>query len=352
MADSTDDNSEPNAPRRDVLKGILGAPVVAAFASPAFASPNEQPPTDVFKPHAYSEQTVDLGEVKMNYVVAGSPSKPAILIIPAQTESWWGYEKAIKVLEKDFQVYAADLRGQGRTTWTPRRYTLDNMGNDLVRFIDIVIKRPVITTGCSSGGVLSAWLSAWAKPGQIRASHYEDPPLFASETEPLYGHSIKQAAGPFLEAFGIYLGDQWRVGNVPGLIAALQKLGRGAPPSLGAGAPPPGLGGSPASLREYDPEWGRSFVQGLVARSCPHDVMLAQVKVPVMFTHHARSIDPKTGGLVGAISDFQVEKVRELVTSAGQKFELVDCPDAAHTMHAAEPERFAKILGDWAKKQA
>ena len=42
------------------------------------------------------------------------------------------------LLAEHFQVFAVDLRGQGRSTRTPGRYTLDNMGNDLVRFIDLV----------------------------------------------------------------------------------------------------------------------------------------------------------------------------------------------------------------------
>ena len=136
---------------------------------------------NVFVSHAYSERTVNLGEVTMNYAVSGSPETPALLLIPGQTESWWGFEAAIKVLEKDFQVYAVDLRGQGRSTWTPRRYTLDNMGNDLVRFIAVQVKRPVIVSGNSSGGVLASWLAAFAMPGQVRGAHLEDPPLFASE---------------------------------------------------------------------------------------------------------------------------------------------------------------------------
>ena len=73
----------------------------------------------------------------MNYVGRGAHlnSKPRMLLIPGQTESWWGYEASIRILEADFQVYAVDLRGQGRSTWTPGRYTLDNMGNDLVRLL-------------------------------------------------------------------------------------------------------------------------------------------------------------------------------------------------------------------------
>ncbi len=42
-----------------------------------------------------------------------------------------------------------------------------------------------MVSGLSSGGVLSAWLSAYAPPGLVRACHYEDPPLFASEVNPV-----------------------------------------------------------------------------------------------------------------------------------------------------------------------
>ena len=93
----------------------------------------------------------------MNYATAGSPGKPALLLIPPQTRSWWNFEAAMKLLGPDFQVFAVDLRGQGRSSRTPGRYTLDNMGNDLVRIVDLVIKRPVIVSGCSSCGLLPVW---------------------------------------------------------------------------------------------------------------------------------------------------------------------------------------------------
>jgi len=327
--------------RRDFLQAMIAAPVLAAARVETAQA--GQPQRDAFVKHAYDEHTVNLGEVVMNYVVSGSATSPALMLIPGQTESWWGFEKAIALLDKDFQVYAVDLRGQGRSTWTPRRYTLDNMGNDLVRFIALVIKRPVITSGCSSGGVLSAWLSAFAMPGQVRGSHYEDPPLFASEYNPLYGQSIRQTAvsGSF-QAFVKFLGDQWSIGDWKGLVTSR------------AGGPRPNSGGPnlepPQNLKEYDPEWARAFLEGTVAQSCPHERILSQVKVPVLFTHHARAIDPATGQLSGAISDLQATKVKELVTAAGQSFEYVSLPDAAHAMHQADPARFAQVLTAWAKK--
>ena len=97
-------------------------------------------------------------------------ARPALLLVPGQTESWWGYEAAMEILKDSFQVFAVDLRGQGRSGRTPGRYTLDNMGNDLVRFIQGVIGRPTVVSGLSSGGVLAAWLSAYAPAGLVRGA--------------------------------------------------------------------------------------------------------------------------------------------------------------------------------------
>ena len=86
-----------------------------------------------------------------------------------------------------------------------------------------------------------------------------------------------------------------------------------------------------------------------VGQSCPHERMLAQVKVPVLLTHHARAVNPGTGQLTGAMSDVQAAKVREIVTAAGQRVEYVSLPDAAHAMHQADPARFAQVPTTWAR---
>lgn len=301
---------------------------------------------NVFQPHSYPEKQADLGEVRLNYAEAGSPENPALLLIPGQTESWWGYEKVMQRLEETFHVFAVDLRGQGRSSWTPGRYTFDNFGNDLVRFLATVVQRPVVVAGNSSGGVLSAWLSAYAMPGQIRAALLEDPPLFACERNPLYGHSISQAAAPFFKNLNDFLGDQWKVGDWAGFAREFARL---MPQAAAARAP---LTGSepPLNIQEYDPEWGRAFHQGTVSLSSPHHLLLAQVKTPILLTHHVHGIHPETGALMGAISDFQVSQVKRLVESAGMPFEYVALPEAHHQMHIHDPEGYAKIFVEWASR--
>lgn len=305
-----------------------------------------------FVPHGFEEHTADLGEIRMNYVVSGAPGLPALLLIPGQTESWWGYEKALPLLADHFQAYAVDLRGQGRSSWTPGRYTLDNFGNDLVRFIDIVIGRPTLVSGLSSGGVLAAWLSAYAKPAQVRGAVYEDPPLFASETNPACGPSIRQSMGPVFAVWSKWLGDQWSVGDWAG---SLRAMPREVPPVLLGGlaamadtqSPPPGAE-PPQNLREYDPEWARAFVTGTVGAGCDHAAMLASVRVPVLFTHHFRRVDPATGHLLGAIADQQADRVRQLVEAAGQPFTYRSFPEMPHSMHGSDAELYARTVTDWA----
>jgi pimeloyl-ACP methyl ester carboxylesterase len=298
-------------------------------------------PDETYIPHAFPEHLADLGEVQLNHATAGDPWKPALLLIPGQTESWWGYEAALPLLAEHFQAYAVDLRGQGRSTRTPGRYTLDNLGNDLVRFIDLVIGRPTIVSGLSSGGVLSAWLSAYAKPGQVLAAHYEDPPLFGSQVNPATGQGIRQGIGSAFHLWSTYLGDQWSIGDWEGMRAAAPEILLPWMANLMSPGDAP-----PQILKEYDPEWGRAFWTGSVAASCDHERMLRAVKVPVLLTHHFRTVDDQ-GLLIGALSDIQAARVRDLLGEAGVTVDYRSFETMGHSMHGQDPQLFTDTLVDW-----
>jgi pimeloyl-ACP methyl ester carboxylesterase len=302
-------------------------------------------PDETYVPHAFPEHLADLGEVQMNYATAGAPSKPPLLLIPGQTESWWGYEQAMPMLAEHFEAFAVDLRGQGRSTRTPGRYTLDNMGNDLVRFIDLVIGRPTFVSGLSSGGVLSAWLSAYAKAGQVVAAHYEDPPLWSSETEPATGQGVRQGIGATFRLWSTFLGDQWSIGDWDGLRAAAPDL---LPAWMQAIFTPPEE--PPQNLREYDPEWGRAFWIGTVAASCDHERMLRSVNVPVLLTHHFRQVDERTGLLMGALSDVQATRALELLAQVGVSVDYRSFDAMGHAMHRQDPRLFTDTVAAWATK--
>ncbi len=103
-------------------------------------------------------------------------------------------------------------------------------------------------------------------------------------------------------------------------------------------------------MKEYDPEWGRAFWEGTVAKNCPHEMLLTQVKTPILLTHHFRMINPDNGALLGAMSDLQAAKAQELMSQAGAAVEYASLPDAAHAMHNADPKRFTDVVTKWAKQ--
>ena len=111
---------------------------------------------------------------------------------------------------------------------------------------------------------------------------------------PAVGQSIRQSIGPIFAVMAKYLGDQWSIGDWDGMVASLpSELPEWM--TMLAGAFGMGDGGPPQELKEYDPEWGRAFWTGSFYASCDHERMLESVKVPVLFTHHFRTIDEEDG---------------------------------------------------------
>lgn len=78
----------------------------------------------------FIETTLDTGEIKLNYVV-GPDNGPPLVLIPGQGLSLESYQKSLPLLSKEFQVYAVDVRGHGKSTWTPGEYNFINMGMDI-----------------------------------------------------------------------------------------------------------------------------------------------------------------------------------------------------------------------------
>ncbi|KUN25929.1 hydrolase [Streptomyces antibioticus] len=311
---------------------------------------------DSFVPHRFTEHLVDLGEIRMNYVAEGDPSAPALLLVPAQGESWWGYEDAIGVLSEQFQVFAIDLRGQGRSTWTPGRYTLNTWGADVERFIDLVIQRPTVVAGNSSGGLITAWVAAYAKPGLVRGAILEDPPLFGSQATPPYGPGMAQTLGPIFALWAKWLGPQWSIGDWTGMVkAAPDELPPFLHPGIGfmMGDPDnPDAGASPTPpqhMKEYDPEWAQAWVSDAANAGCDHAALLAQVKTPVLLTHHFHITDPDTGQLMGAMTDIQAGQARRLLESTGQPVTYTPL-EAPHTLHEPLAQQYADIITAWIKK--
>jgi hypothetical protein len=132
-----------------------------------------QVPEKTYVPHAYPEQLFDTGEVLLNYATAGSAERPALVLIPGQTESWWGYEAAIGLLKDHFQPYAVDLRGQGRSGRTPGAIHWITSGGS-GSFHRVSHSAAGDCQRSLLWRVIAAWFSAYAPPGVLRGAHSKD----------------------------------------------------------------------------------------------------------------------------------------------------------------------------------
>lgn len=96
----------------------------------------------------FGEQHFKANQVNINYVV-GPNNGPALVLIPAQMGTWESYRKVLIPLSKDFQVYAVDIRGHGKSSWTP-------------------------------GGIIALWCAANV-PERTAGIILEDAPMFSAE---------------------------------------------------------------------------------------------------------------------------------------------------------------------------
>jgi pimeloyl-ACP methyl ester carboxylesterase len=91
---------------------------------------------------------------KIHYVKAGEPKndRPALLLVHgfgASTDHW---KKNIADLKEEFEVYAIDLLGFGRSEKADTAYSGDLWCDQLHDFIQEVIQRPAVVAGNSIGG--------------------------------------------------------------------------------------------------------------------------------------------------------------------------------------------------------
>ena len=83
----------------------------------------------------FEEKYFDTGEVKLHYLVGPNNGLPLVLI-PAQGLSLESYQRVLVPLSKDFQVFAVDVRGHGKSSWTTGNYNFPNMGKDFKKLLE------------------------------------------------------------------------------------------------------------------------------------------------------------------------------------------------------------------------
>ena len=311
-------------------------------------------------PQGFTEKKFNAGEVVLNYI-EGPDNGPPLLFIPGQMEFWQGYKLVIPHFSKKYHVFTVDLRGHGKSTRTPGRYSYNICGEDLKLFLEKVIKNPAIVSGLSSGAVLSLWLAANA-PEYVSVAISEDPPLFSSMfpriKEEKFMYRLFQTAiealdkperdiKGFFAKQGIPIKGKEKLLMMPSFIASYRaislelnkKFRRSKPYDLFNARFDERAGLK--FISEYDVDFSKATIDGRLSEGFNPEETLKKILCPVLLIHAYWSRH-KTWGLLGALDNKDVEKISSIV----RDIKVVKV-NAIHDVHLAKPKIFIEAVDEY-----
>ncbi|HRZ41883.1 MAG TPA: alpha/beta fold hydrolase [Bacteroidales bacterium] len=311
-------------------------------------------------PEGFIEKQFNTGAVTLNYV-EGPKNGPSLLFIPGQMEFWQGYNLVLPYFSKKYHVFVVDVRGHGKSTFTPGKYSYNLIGEDLKLFLEQVIKERTIVSGLSSGGILSLWLAANA-PECVLTAIIEDPPYFSSiypriKEEKYMYYLFKTAIETlgngrrdirsFFARQGIPLKDKENLLLMPSFIASYRSISLALNKKIRPHKKYDLLNArfdQRAGLKfisEYDVDFSKATIDGRLTEGFDPEETLKKIQCPVLLIHAYWSRH-KTWGLIGALDDDDVEKIR-----SGLKDLKVVRVDAIHDVHLAKPKIFIKVISEY-----
>lgn len=309
----------------------------------------------------FTEKQVTLEDgTVINYGEGPDNGKEPLLLIHGQGMTWEDYAKVLPDLSKNFHVYAVDVHGHGESSWNPDKYSAKAIGEDYIWFIENVIKRPVIISGHSSGGLLTAWLAA-NSPENIRGIVIEDAPFFSTEPgnrENTYAwidgfklyHDFTQQneETDFLKYYmersywkKIFGEKLWK--RFTRDVIAYRNSHPNEPVRLFY--LPPSINRIwEAITYPFDRRFSETFYDYSWFEGFDQAETLSRIKCKTVFIKATSSYD-ENGILLGALRDEDANRVIELIEGS-RKIEI----KSGHDIHYEHPKEFIQILMDFAKE--
>lgn len=309
----------------------------------------------------FEERHFDAGTATINYVVGPDHGRPLVLI-PAQTAIWESYQRVLVPLSKTFRVYAVDVRGHGKSSWTPGAYTWNTIGSDMTALLADVVRAPAILSGNSSGGLIALWCGVNA-PDLVAGVVLEDAPVFSAEmprfrdrdrfvyrglqhlTDVLGDFDRRDLADYLRQAMPVSETRQkrvpdWFVSFLSRRIAAYRARYPGMPVDLRWF--PRTVRVLFKSLSMFDPDFARAFVEGRIYEGLDHADALARLACPLLVLH-ADWHRWERHGLVGAMDDDDAARIRSIAPHA-----IYKKISANHVIHMFKPRQFVAALSEFA----
>lgn len=252
-----------------------------------------------------------VGDIEVAWTEAGSADGTTVVLVHGLAEdrgTWAVQQEQLTGVHS----YAYDLRGHGQTTLGEADATLDQLGRDLVGFLE-ALTGPAVVVGFSLGGTIALWAAAERPDLVTRAVVLGTSSVVGRTAAEFYGSRIAAAADTSSEEFRAALRDDTRAA----LSAATDQLDQVVEARLVA------VGD------------GRGYINAARAMAglneAPLTPRLAAVKVHV--------------DVVGATGDtFCPLKAAQIILDALPDAVYLEIPDAGHLMNIDNPQGVTHAL--------
>ena len=275
--------------------------------------------------------------------------KPALLLIHGQMSIWEDYALVLPELSKSWHIYAVDVYGHGESTHDESLYYLDVNGDDLIWFVDNIIREPVVVSGHSNGALTAAYIAAYG--GQnIAGAVLEDPPVFSTEGEgweesfayldtykPLhdYNRSDKSECWEAYYLRHCYWGQLFMKDAMPRIADYAQKVHEKHPDeAVKIGFLPSSIWFVFAFAKQYDFAYGERFYDLTWNHGLTHEEVLSQIEVPCVYLHAKETVH-ENGTYLCAASREQAERAAAYI---GENCRLIETSNSEHVIHTVHSD--------------
>ncbi|EJD6059138.1 3-oxoadipate enol-lactonase [Acinetobacter baumannii] len=98
-------------------------------------------------------------DAQINYQTFGEPSSPALVFSNSLGTNYGMWQKQFNELKDQFFVICYDTRGHGSSSTPNGPYTVEQLGEDVVRLLDHLNISKAAFCGISMGGLTGQWLA-------------------------------------------------------------------------------------------------------------------------------------------------------------------------------------------------
>lgn len=282
--------------------------------------------------------------------------KPKLILLHAQGTNSLSFINVVKKLSKYFHIYLLDYYGHGKSSFNKRKYNLIDIGNDIIKFIEEIIKDKFLVLGHSSGGLIASYIAANCE--SCSKLILEDPPFFASVGERRFNTynyvDLSTVCHNFISQKEIkdfvyyYFINQycWNFFPEDSREKIKTKLGEFAlkyrekypDKNLKVMFWPKKFLEGFKGIQNYDPYFGESFYNDSFNANVDYNNLLSNIKCETLFMK-AKTTIGEDRLIQGALTEEDLEQVNNLIVN--MNIERFDC---GHGIHIEKSKQFIKSL--------